>query len=177
MALEVAIRGAALERSIERSQLLARAAEARLLRTQRRAAASIKSKASTRPALATEDNVRHLRLSLYVSLLQHVPMPPGLDIAAYGGRPARELSCIARAQDKERPGKPEDVVRLYDGMAAFAADLGDLAADVGGAAGEALIDRAAAQVCAVMMHGLSAEPMRTRAARGYRLHQSSTMWA
>ncbi len=49
-------------------------------------------------------------------------------------------------QDKERPGKPEDVVRLYDGMAAFAADLGDLAADVGGAAGEVLIDRSSAQV-------------------------------
>ena len=51
-ALEVAIRSAALERSIERSQLLARAAEARLLRTQRRAAAGIKSKVSTRPVLA-----------------------------------------------------------------------------------------------------------------------------
>ena len=53
-ALEVAIRGAALERSIERSQQLARAAEARLLRSQRRAAAGIKSKVSTRPELATD---------------------------------------------------------------------------------------------------------------------------
>ena len=44
----MAIRGATLERSIERSQLLARAAEARLLRTQRRAAAGIKSKVSAR---------------------------------------------------------------------------------------------------------------------------------
>ena len=49
-------------------------------------------------------------------------------------------------QDKERPGKPEDVVRLYDGMAAVATDLGDVAADVGGAAGELLIDRSSAQV-------------------------------
>ena len=46
--LEVAIRGATLELSIERSQQLARAAEARLLRTQRRAAAGIKGKVSPR---------------------------------------------------------------------------------------------------------------------------------
>lgn len=48
----MAVRGAALERSIERSQLLARAAEARLLRTQHRAAAGIKSKVSTHFVLA-----------------------------------------------------------------------------------------------------------------------------
>ena len=56
------------------------------------------------------------------------------------------ISRNACRQDKERPGKPEDVVRLYDGMATFATDLGELATDVGGAAGEALIDQASAQV-------------------------------
>ena len=57
-----------------------------------------------------------------------------------------EICWGACLQDKERPGKAEDVVRLYDALMAFAADLGDLAADLGGAAGELLIDEAAAQV-------------------------------
>ncbi len=77
------------------------------------------------------------------------------NIGADGVQPTRQLFCIARTQDKERPGKPEDVVRLYDGMAVFAADLGDLAADVGGAAGEALIDRASAQARAGVMRAWS----------------------
>ena len=38
------------------------------------------------------------------------------------------------------------MVRLYDALVAYAVDLGDLAADLGGAAGETLIDQAAAQV-------------------------------
>ena len=63
-------------------------------------------------------------------------------------------------------------MRLYDGMAAFAADLGELAADVGGAAGEALIDRASAQVRA---------PARgahwTRNGHGHCPRQPLTVWA
>lgn len=59
---------------------------------------------------------------------------------------AKDLSSYHLRQDKERPGRAEDVVRLYDALVAFAADLGDLAADLGGAAGEYLIDEAAAQV-------------------------------
>ena len=140
-ALEVAVRGAALERSIERSQLLARAAEARLLRTQRRAAAGIKSKVSTSPVPAVLYVLQRLRLYFMLTAADFQRTLPStsaqrIDIM-------HSASCC---QDKERPGKPEDVVRLYDSMAVFAGDLGDLAADVGGAAGEALIDRASAQV-------------------------------
>lgn len=43
-ALEVAVRGAALERSMERSRLMATAAEARLARTQQRTATGMKAK-------------------------------------------------------------------------------------------------------------------------------------
>jgi len=70
-ALEVAIRGATLERSIERSQLLARAAEARLLRTQRRVAAGIKSKVTTLPALGVVDKMRSRGSLPCVAVLQH----------------------------------------------------------------------------------------------------------
>ena len=38
------------------------------------------------------------------------------------------------------------MVRLYDALVGYASELGELAADLGGAAGEALIDEAAAQV-------------------------------
>ena len=48
-ALEVAVRGAALERSMERSRLLAAAAEARVARTQQRTAAGIKAKVTHTP--------------------------------------------------------------------------------------------------------------------------------
>lgn len=56
------------------------------------------------------------------------------------------LSAARCVQDKERPGKAEDVVRLYDALVGYASELGELAADLGGAAGESLIDEAAAQV-------------------------------
>ena len=96
------------------------------------------------------------------------------NIDAGSDRPTRKLSCIA--QDKERPGKPEDVVRLYDGMAAFAADLGDLANAVGGAAGEALIDRASAQVRADLMRDPSLD-CRAESVHSHCLHRPPTMLA
>lgn len=49
-------------------------------------------------------------------------------------------------QDKERPGRPEELVRLQEGAAALVADLSDVAASLGGVAGEALLDATAAQV-------------------------------
>ena len=72
-----------------------------------------------------------------------------LHVLLFGARDCQVLDGLLFGrllQDKERPGRAEDVVRLYDALVAFAADLGDLAADLGGSAGEYLIDEAAAQV-------------------------------
>ncbi|GAB4820832.1 hypothetical protein N2152v2_007878 [Parachlorella kessleri] len=50
-----------------------------------------------------------------------------------------------KAKDKERPGRAEDVVRLYDTLLANVGELNELAAELGGARGEALMDACAAQ--------------------------------
>ncbi len=49
-------------------------------------------------------------------------------------------------QDKERAGRPEELVRLHDSLAALVADLSDVAAALGGVNGETLLDATAAQV-------------------------------
>ena len=46
----------------------------------------------------------------------------------------------------ERPAKADDVVRLYDALVANVLELNELAAHVGGAAGEALLDACTAKV-------------------------------
>lgn len=95
--LETAARGAALETSLQRTRLLAAAADARLSRT---LAASLQSQAAPRP------------------------------------------------KDKVRAGRPEEVVRLYDTLAALIFELTDVATSMGGVAGEALLDSSAAQAAA-----------------------------
>ncbi len=49
-------------------------------------------------------------------------------------------------QDKERGARPEELVRMYDTLLANAGELNELAAEVGGARGEALMDDCAAKV-------------------------------
>lgn len=49
-------------------------------------------------------------------------------------------------KDKERAGRPEEMVRLHDTLVALVADLSDVAAALGGVDGEALLDATAAQV-------------------------------
>lgn len=51
----------------------------------------------------------------------------------------------AKAKAGERGARPEDVVRLYEALAANANELNELAAAVGGAQGEALMDDCAAK--------------------------------
>jgi hypothetical protein len=51
-----------------------------------------------------------------------------------------------RGGERERSARPEDVVRLYDAALAAVAQLNELAAAVGGAAGEMLLDDCAAKV-------------------------------
>lgn len=46
----------------------------------------------------------------------------------------------------ERPARPEDVARLYDTLVANATELNDLAGEVGGAAGESIMDDCAAKI-------------------------------
>lgn len=59
----------------------------------------------------------------------------------------RQLVGGKAAKDKsERPTRPEDVARLYDTLVANASELNDLAAAVGGAGGEALMDECAAKM-------------------------------
>lgn len=49
-------------------------------------------------------------------------------------------------QDKERGGRPEELVRLEDSAAALVAEQSEVAAQLGGVSGEALLDATAAQV-------------------------------
>lgn len=49
-------------------------------------------------------------------------------------------------QDRARAGRPEEVVRLYDTLASLTAELSEVAGDLGGVGGEALLDATAAQV-------------------------------
>ena len=53
---------------------------------------------------------------------------------------------MRRQRPPPSPPPAEDVVRLYEVLAANANDLNDLAAEVGGARGEALMDDCAAKV-------------------------------
>ena len=46
----------------------------------------------------------------------------------------------------ERPGKPEDVVRIYETLISNATELNALAGDVGGTAGESLMDECSAYI-------------------------------
>lgn len=50
------------------------------------------------------------------------------------------------AQDKPRSAKAEEVVRLYDAILGHTNELAEVASQVGGAAGEALMDECAAKV-------------------------------
>ena len=50
-----------------------------------------------------------------------------------------------KGKDKERPARAEDVARLYDTLCSNAAELNEVAAAVGGARGEALLDECAAK--------------------------------
>ncbi|KAK9814357.1 hypothetical protein WJX72_004470 [[Myrmecia] bisecta] len=54
-------------------------------------------------------------------------------------------SAGSKGKDKDRPARPEDVVRLYDSLLSNVKDLGELAVELGGAAGEQLMDECAAQ--------------------------------
>jgi hypothetical protein len=56
--------------------------------------------------------------------------------------------AAGRARDGKdgRPARPDDVARLFDTLAANATELNELAAEVGGAKGEALMDSCAARV-------------------------------
>lgn len=55
-------------------------------------------------------------------------------------------------QDKVRAGRPEEVVRLYDTLAALIVDLTDVATAMGGVGGETLLDSSAAQVLFFLPH-------------------------
>mmetsp|Transcript_18431 Transcript_18431/g.55570 ORF Transcript_18431/g.55570 Transcript_18431/m.55570 type:complete len:605 (+) Transcript_18431:170-1984(+) len=63
---------------------------------------------------------------------------------------ARSLlpASSSRPKDKARVGRPEEVVRLYDTLASLTTELSDVAAALGGVAGEALLDSTAAQAAA-----------------------------
>ncbi|KAL4457792.1 hypothetical protein ABPG75_012657 [Micractinium tetrahymenae] len=95
VALDRAVLGLALERTIQRNLFMAADGEARFARTLRRALA--------------------------------------------GGKGS------SKEGTRERPAKAEDVVRLYDTLIANTLELNDLAAGVGGAAGEMLMDECAAK--------------------------------
>jgi hypothetical protein len=59
----------------------------------------------------------------------------------------RALSGAKAGKDRaERPARAEDLVRLYDALIAAVLELNELAAHVGGAAGEMLMDLCAAKV-------------------------------
>lgn len=61
---------------------------------------------------------------------------------------ARSLSShnpSSRAQ-REKGARPEDIARLYDALIVNATELNDLAAEVGGASGEVLMDDCAAEI-------------------------------
>ncbi|EFN58517.1 hypothetical protein CHLNCDRAFT_140581 [Chlorella variabilis] len=92
MALDRAVQGLVLERTIQRNLFLAGDAEARFARTQR-----------------------------------------------------RQLSGQRQRGERERPARAEDVVRLYELLVANTSELNELAAHVGGAAGEMLMDDCAAK--------------------------------
>lgn len=64
----------------------------------------------------------------------------------------------AVAQDKARVGRPEEVVRLYDTLASLTTELSDVAAALGGVAGEALLDFTAAQVACCLQPPLLSTP-------------------
>eukprot|EP00887_Chlorella_sp_A99_P002852 scaffold6.g2852.t1 len=59
---------------------------------------------------------------------------------------AGQKAAGQKAKGGERSAKPEDVVRLYETLAANVADLNEVAAEVGGAQGEALMDACSAQL-------------------------------
>ncbi len=52
----------------------------------------------------------------------------------------------SRAERSERAARPDDVARLYDTLAANAMELNEVAGELGGARGEALMDKCAAMV-------------------------------
>jgi signal recognition particle subunit SRP68 len=59
----------------------------------------------------------------------------------------RQLSGKSGGKDRgERPARAEDVARLYDTLSSNASELNDLAGEVGGAAGETLMDECAAKM-------------------------------
>ena len=62
-----------------------------------------------------------------------------------GGTGTGSASVKDKSKDGERPARAEDVVRLYDTLVANVSELNDLAAAVGGAAGEVLMDECAAK--------------------------------
>lgn len=53
---------------------------------------------------------------------------------------------IVCGQEKQRPAKAEEVVRLYDVLLGHAKELAEVGRQVAGAAGEALLDECAAKV-------------------------------
>jgi hypothetical protein len=75
----------------------------------------------------------------------------------------RGMRCQVRSrhflQDRERPGRPEELVRLQEGAAALVADLSEVAAALGGVAGEAMLDATAAQVRNVGDRSFATTPM------------------
>lgn len=61
----------------------------------------------------------------------------------------RQLASVSGKAPKEKAGRatrPEDVARLYDTLVANATELNDLAGEIGGARGEALMDDCAAKI-------------------------------
>ena len=56
------------------------------------------------------------------------------------------IKGMAAGQEKQRPARAEEVVRLYDVLLGHAKELAEVGKQVGGSAGEALLDECAAKV-------------------------------
>lgn len=112
-----------------------------------RAAAQVGHQGGTAEAIREE--LAALGRALHALELQHT-ISRNLALADSAARRLdvamkRKLKGASRKEKGERPARPEDVARLYDTLVANATELNDLAAEVGGARGEVLMDECAAK--------------------------------
>lgn len=61
------------------------------------------------------------------------------------------LKCAAAVRAHAQGAKPQEVVRMYDGLGQACKEMKDVAAQIGGANGELLMDEASAKVPAAFV--------------------------